>query len=170
MTATVPKTSSGELTLAEARAMIDRGVQLAGELKLAGAVAVVDAAGNVVSISRMEGAPPSSAGVARAKAFLAASMQQPTMTFSDRMDQHPVRFAAYSNILRDAAFPGAGGVPIMRDRTTCVGGLATGPGIPPVTEIPGVHPSKLMAGRFRANAEDLVVCHAVQVPYRSQHG
>jgi uncharacterized protein GlcG (DUF336 family) len=169
MTATAPQTRTDDLTLAEAREMIDRGLQKAAELKLAGAIAVVDANGNVVSVTVMEGAPPSAAGVARAKAFLAATMQQPTETFAERMDQHPVRFHAYSSILRDRPFPGAGGVPILRNGKY-VGAIATGPGIPPLTEIPGVHPSKLRAGRFQANAEDLVICHALQIPYRSQHG
>jgi uncharacterized protein GlcG (DUF336 family) len=169
MTATAPQTRTEDLTLAEAREIIDRGLQKAAELKLAGALAVVDANGNVVSISVMEGAPASAAGVARAKAFLAATMQQPTETVAERMEQHPVRFHAYSSILRDQPFPGAGGVPILRNGKY-VGAIATGPGIPPLTEIPGVHPSKLRAGRFQANAEDLVICYALQIPYRSQHG
>jgi len=33
-----------------------------------------------------------------------------------------------------------------------------------------VHPDRLMAGRTQANAEDLVICHALGIPYRSQHG
>jgi uncharacterized protein GlcG (DUF336 family) len=65
-------TESVYLTLDEARAMIERGVAKARELGQAGAIAVVDAGGNVVSISRMDDGPVASIAVSTAKAYLAA--------------------------------------------------------------------------------------------------
>ncbi|HUB96889.1 MAG TPA: heme-binding protein [Stellaceae bacterium] len=164
------------LTLEEGRRYIDRALAKAKELRQCGAFAVVDAAGNVLSISKMDGAPAASSGVARAKAFVAAVMQQRTLQFTERMNAAPERFAAYRDIFGGigmpggVGFPGAGGVPIMRDLDHCVGGFASGPGIQPAKEVQGVHPAKLEAGRTQGNAEDIIVCHAVGIPYRSQHG
>src|SRR5713226_4403913 len=59
------------LTLDEARAMVDRAVEKARELRQAGAIVIVDAGGNVVSISRMDDSPVSSIQVSRAKAYVA---------------------------------------------------------------------------------------------------
>jgi hypothetical protein len=123
----------------------------------------------VVSISKMDDAPAAAPRVARAKAVLAAIMQGPTNTFAERMDQHPVRYAAYLDMLPDKTFPGGGGAPIMRGKR-CIGGMATGPGVAPLTSIPGVHPTQLTSGNASGNAEDLVICYALRVPYRSQHG
>ncbi len=164
------------LTHEEARRTIDRAIAKAKELRQCGSFAVVDAAGNVVSISKMDGAPAASAGVARAKAFVAAVMQQRTLQFTERMNDAPERFAAYRDIFAGiglpggVGFPGAGGVPIMRDLDHCVGGFASGPGIQPARQVPGVHPTRLEAGNAQGNAEDIIVCHAVGIPYRSQHG
>ena len=169
MPASTTTTASAGLTLAEAREIIDRAVEKAGEYLQNGAFAVVDAAGNVISISKMDDAPAAAAGVARAKATLAAVMQSPTAGFADRMDVHPVRYMAYQEILPEKTFPGGGGAPIMKGKR-CVGGLATGPGVAPLTSIPGVHPQQLTSGNARGNAEDLVICHALRIPYRSQHG
>jgi glc operon protein GlcG len=166
------------LTHAEARRYIDRAIAKAAELRQSGAVVVVDAAGNVVSISKMDGAPAVSAGVARAKAFVAAVMQQRTQQFTERMNAAPERFAAYRDIFAGiglpggVGFPGAGGMPILRDDDRCVGGIASGPGIAPLREVAGVHPARFEVGigNFSGNAEDIVICHALGVPYRSQHG
>jgi hypothetical protein len=96
-------------------------------------------------------------------------MQGPTNTFAERMDQHPVRYAAYLEMLPDKTLPGGGGAPIMRGKR-CIGGMATGPGVAPLTSIPGVHPTQPTSGNASGNAEDLVICYALRVPYRSQHG
>jgi uncharacterized protein GlcG (DUF336 family) len=49
-----------------------------------------------------------------------------------------------------------------------VGSLAAG-GIGPWTEIPGVEVPLLTASGVRANAEDLIVAHALGIRYESQH-
>jgi uncharacterized protein GlcG (DUF336 family) len=157
-----------DLTLAEARAMIDRALEKARELRQAGTITVVDGGGNLVSVSRTEGSPPAAVQISRAKAYLAAIMQAPTAGFSTRMDQHPVRYAAYQAMLPDKTFPGPGGMPVRKDERA-VGGIATAAGISPVTEIPGVDPGQLMVDGVRANAEDLVISYALQIPYENQH-
>jgi uncharacterized protein GlcG (DUF336 family) len=66
-------------------------------------------------------------------------------------------------------FPGPGAMPI-RKSGRIVGALSTGGGgLGPWTKIAGVDPSALMADGVPANAEDLVVAFALQIPYTNQH-
>lgn len=159
---------STSLTLNEARAMIDRAIEKATELHVNGAFVVVDEGGNVISVSRMDGAPASAIGVSRAKAYLAATCREPTARFAGRMYARHVLFDAYQTILPDKIFPGPGGMPIMKNGKV-VGGISTGPGIGPRRRIEGVDPAKLMVNGEPANAEDLIVAYALQIPYTDQH-
>jgi len=85
----MPENDTVYLTLPEARAMIDRGVAKARALRQAGSIAVLDAAGVVVSISRMDDGPASSVEVARSKAYLAAVHGRPSagLAFPARLGQ-----------------------------------------------------------------------------------
>ncbi len=157
------------LTLPEARAMIARGVAKASELNQAGAIVIVDAGGNVVSISRMDDSPLSSIHVSRAKAYVAAVQGQPTARMATTARERPEIYSAFQHILPRQPFPGPGGMPIFKD-SRIVGGIATGGGIGPFTAIPDVEPTKLMVDGVQANAEDLVICTALGLPYASQHG
>jgi uncharacterized protein GlcG (DUF336 family) len=160
--------NSGErLSLAEARAMIDRGLEKMKELRQAGSLIVVDEAGSVVSISRMEGGSALGLATGRAKAALAAISHATTDTFSKRMDEHPVRYAAYLRFLPYDTFPGAGAAPIKKAGRV-VGGISTG-GIQPRKEMPGVDPAKFIVDGVQGYAEDIVICHALQIPYKDQH-
>ena len=156
------------LTLDDARAIIDRGIEKAASLTLRGSFVVVDEGGHPVSISRMDGAPAAGVGVSRAKAYIAAMTHEPTTGFSGRMHAHPERFAGYQTILREPMFPGPGGMPIRKDGRV-VGGFSTGPGIGPARKIAGIDASRLMVDGEPANAEDLVVAHALEIPYTDQH-
>lgn len=149
--------------------MISRGVEKARALRQAGAIVVVDAGGNVVSVSRMDDSPVASIHVSRAKAYLAAVQGRPTAAFATNARERPEIFAAFQNILPRQPFPGPGGMPIITNGRV-VGGIATGGGIGPYTEIPGVPPEQLMVDGTQANAEDLVICAALGIPYQSQHG
>ena len=157
------------LTLDEARAMIARGVAKAKELGQAGAIAVVDAGGNTVSISRMDDAPLTAIAVSTAKAYVAAVQGRPTAAFARNAAERPEIFSAFQTMMRRKPFPGPGGMPIMKNGRA-VGGIATGGGIGPYTSIPGLDPSQLMVDGAQANAEDLVICVALGIPYASQHG
>ena len=72
------------LTLDEARALIDRAVEKGIEVGYNSCWAITDEGGNVLSISRMDGAPAAAVPTARAKAYLAAVMKGPTGGFSER--------------------------------------------------------------------------------------
>jgi uncharacterized protein GlcG (DUF336 family) len=157
------------LTLGEARDMIARGLDKARELRQAGAIVVIDAGGRAVSISRMDDSPVASVYVSRAKAYLAAVQGRPTAALANNAHERPEIFAAYQAILPQQPFPGAGGMPIVKGGRV-VGGIATGAGIGPFTQVPGLDPAKLIVEGGPANAEDLVICTALGIPYASQHG
>jgi uncharacterized protein GlcG (DUF336 family) len=162
-------TDSVYLTLQEARTMIDRGLDKARQLRQAGAIVVVDAGGTVVSLSRMDDGPVASINVSRAKAYLAAVQGRPTAAFAANAHERPEIFSAFQAILPREPFPGAGGMPVLKGGRV-VGGIATGGGIGPYTAIPGVAPDALLVDGKPANAEDLVICAALDIPYQSQHG
>jgi len=157
------------VTLQEARAMLDRGVAKARELRQAGAIVIVDAGGNVVSISRIDDGPVSSIQISKAKAYAAAVQGRPTAALATTAHDRPEIFSAFQHILPRQPFPGPGGMPIFKVGRV-VGGIATGGGIGPFTEIAGVDPEALMVDGVQANAEDLVICTALGLPYQSQHG
>lgn len=79
-------------------------------------IAVVDDAGLLVHLERMDGAPPHSPTVATAKAWTAAATRTPTKTLEDLVKDRPAT----------AAFPGRvavqGGVPILH-QGECVGAV-----------------------------------------------
>jgi len=162
-------TQSVYLTLDEARAMISRGVAKSKELRQAGSIVVVDANGNIVSISRMDDAPVASIAVSRAKAYVAAVQGRPSAAFAANAHDRPEIFSSFQHILRQQPFAGPGGMPILKNGRV-VGGISTGGGIGPYTTIPGVDSSKLMVNGTQANAEDLVISTALGIPYASQHG
>lgn len=162
-------TETPYLTLGEARAMIDRGIAKARELHQAGSIAVVDAGGQVVSMSRMDDAPVASVYVSRSKAYVAAVQGRPTAGLATTARDRPEIFSAWQTLFPHEPFPGPGGMPILKGGRV-VGGIATGGGIGPYTEIPGVDPALLIVDGVQANAEDLVICTALGIPYASQHG
>ncbi len=165
----VERQQSVYLTLGEAREMIGRGVAVAKRLRQAGTIVVTDAGGNAVSISRMDDAPIGSLPVSRAKAYLAAIQGRPTAVFANNAKERPEIYSAFQHILRRQPFPGPGGMPIFKNGRV-VGGIATGGGIGPYNEIPGVDRSEHTVDGVLANAEDLVICTALGIPYASQHG
>jgi uncharacterized protein GlcG (DUF336 family) len=156
-----------DLTHAEARAIVDRAIAKGRELKQAGAFAVMDAGGNLICLSRMGEAPMSAAWVARAKAYVSATQRVPSASAATRWQQAPALFASAQRMARDAIVPEPGAMPVKKGGRV-VGALAAG-GIGPWTEIPGVDASLLRVDGHRANVEDLIIAHGLQVRYESQH-
>jgi glc operon protein GlcG len=70
--------------------------------------------------------------------------------------------------MHDEIFPGPGGMPIRKEGRV-VGAISTGGGLGPWTEIPGIDPSQLTYEGQPANAEDLIISYALQIPYQNQH-
>jgi len=157
-----------DITLAEARAIVDRALAKARALHQAGAFVLVDAGGNVVTVSRIGEGPPSSVWVSRAKAYVSSVQRAPSARSATNWRDNPAVFSAFQRLMRDDIFPGPGAMPIRKgDRV--VGALSTGGGLGPWTEIPGVDPSELMVDGAPANAEDMIIADALQIPYSNQH-
>lgn len=157
-----------DLTLTEARGYIDRALEKARQLKQAGAFVVLDAGGNVVSISRMGEASPASVWVSRGKAYVAAVQRAPSARNAANWRETPILFHAFQRLMHDEIFPGPGAMPIRKNGRV-VGGISTGGGLGPWTEIPGIDPSLLTADGKPANAEDLIISYALNIPYANQH-
>lgn len=157
-----------DLTLAEARAAIDRALEKARALKQAGAFVVVDTGGNVVSASRIGEGSPASVWVSRAKAYVAAVQRAPSARAAANWRENPAVYSAFQRLMHQEIFPGPGAQPIRKNGRV-VGAISTGGGLGPWTEIPGVDPSELMADGAPANAEDLIIACALQIPYTNQH-
>lgn len=152
---------SDKLSLGEARAIVRRAIEKGKEVDWISTHAVVDAGGNVVSMSRADGAPSGAAPLARAKAYLAAVTGRPTLLFANRMDAHPLRYFGYQAILSRPVFPGPGAVPIMREGRV-VGGYSSNLS----SNAGGM---KIELGGKRLSRADLVTAHAVGADYLEQH-
>ena len=150
------------LTLQEARDIIDKAIEKGTEVGYNSCWAITDEGGNVISISRMDGSPAAAAPTARAKAYLAAVMKGPTGGFSERMHRVPERWSAYQQFLPQAGFPGPGGMPIEKDGEI-VGGFSSSLSVRvPDKTVPQIEGQDV-------NLEDYVTCHALGVPYKTQH-
>ena len=68
---------TAKLTLEEARAILRRAIAKGQEVDWISTHAVADAGGNIISMSRADGAPSGAAPLARAKAYLAAVTGRP---------------------------------------------------------------------------------------------
>jgi glc operon protein GlcG len=152
---------SDKLTLADARRIIKRAVDKGKEVDWISTHAVVDEGGNVISMSRADGAPSGAAALARSKAYLAAVSGRPTVLFADRMDAHPLRFHGYQAVLPRPIFPGPGAVPVMRG-TKVVGGYSSNIS----SNTTGM---KIIVDGKKLSRADIVNAHAVEAPYVEQH-
>ena len=152
---------SSRLTLEEARAVVRRAIDKGTEVDWISTHAVVDTGGNVISMSRADGAPPGAAPLARAKAYLAAMTGRPTVLFANRMDAHPLRYFGYRAILGRPVFPGPGGMPIMHNGKV-VGGYSSNLS----SNAGGM---KIEVGGKKLSRADIVTAHAVCGEYLEQH-
>lgn len=102
------------LTLAEARAAIERGVGRAQALGFRVAIAVVDDAGHLVACERMDGALWVTPEIARAKANAAVAFRASTQDLEERFATARALFASNVATLGDYRFVfGRGGVPLV---------------------------------------------------------
>jgi uncharacterized protein GlcG (DUF336 family) len=150
-----------KLTLKDARAIIRRAIDKGKEVDWISTHAVCDEGGNLISLSRADGAPQGAAPVARAKAYLAAVTGRPTVLFANRMDAHPLRYFGYRAILSRPVFPGPGAMPIMKDRHV-IGGYSSN-----ISSNAGG--MKIEVNGKKLSRADIVTAHALQIEYHEQH-
>lgn len=158
------------LSLCTARGILRRAVDKAEDLGQRGAYVVVDAAGAIVTSSRMDGAGHMSFAVSRAKAYGAAVHRQPSGLLTDLYCGGPaIQFQAMQQVAPKLFFPGPG-AQLIEDEGRVIGAITTGMGVLPFVKLPGVDPSKLIVDGKPANAEDLCAAYALRKPYSGQRG
>jgi uncharacterized protein GlcG (DUF336 family) len=152
---------SEKLTHQEARAILKRAVEKSLEVDWISAYALADEGGNIISISRLDGAPAAAVPLARSKAYLAALTGKTSLPFERDVETHPVRFHGYQSVLPKPLFGGPGAVPIVRNGQV-VGGFSSSVSYAASgmqTTVDGKQYSR----------EELVTAHALQIPYDEQH-
>ncbi|MEZ0447535.1 GlcG/HbpS family heme-binding protein [Cellulomonas sp. ICMP 17802] len=159
-----------DLPLAEARALVQRAVDKAEQLGLRGGVAVVGASGALVTASRLDHGGPGGMARARSKAWISATQQIPSAEHLHRMTVLPVPISTgFVAASPEAVFPGAGGMPVLRDGVVVGGVAASGATVSPFLPA-GVAPEVVSAEGEPANPEDLLVAYALGGGYVGQHG
>ena len=159
-----------DLPLTEARALIARAVDKAEQLGLRGGLAVVGASGALVSASRLDHGGAGGMARARSKAWISATQQIPSSEHLGRMTSLPAPISAgFVAASPEAMFPGAGGMPVLRDGVVVGGVAASGATVSPFLP-EGVAPEVVSAEGEPANPEDLLVAYAMDVTYVGQHG
>jgi uncharacterized protein GlcG (DUF336 family) len=162
---------SNDIGLERALELIGRAVDKAEQLGISGAIAVVGASGALVAASRMDEGGAGGLLRARSKAWIAATQKIPSTEHLHRMNSLPPAIAAgFPAISPEAAFPGAGGMPIRDGDGRIIGAVAaSGATVSPFfpAELDKVY--SVVDGQ-PANPEDQVIAHALGVPYVGQHG
>lgn len=98
------------LTLEGANRVIAAALALARERHAGGAIAVVDDAGNLMALQRLDGTFGAASGVSTGKARTAALFKKPTKAFEDSINNGRVALAAVAEMT-----PLQGGIPIMHE-------------------------------------------------------
>lgn len=102
--------SKPSLTLEGARTVLAAAVAKAHESNAGGAIAVVDAGGNVIAVERLNGTFAAAATISIGKARTAALFQRPTRVFEEIIGK-----GRTSMVALDDFTPLQGGVPILQD-------------------------------------------------------
>jgi uncharacterized protein GlcG (DUF336 family) len=159
-----------DLSLGEARGLVQRAVDKAEQLGLRGAVAVVGASGTLITASRMDAGGPGGMARARSKAWISATQQIPSAEHLHRMTTiAPPVAAGFAQASPEALFPGAGGMPVSVGGIVVAGIAASGATVSPFFPA-DVDPRAVSVDGRPANPEDLLIAYALGVPYVGQHG
>jgi uncharacterized protein GlcG (DUF336 family) len=159
-----------DMSLTEARALVQRAVDKAEQLGLRGGIAVVGASGALITASRMDAGGPGGMARARSKAWISATQQIPSSEHLHRMTSiAPPVATGFVAASPEALFPGAGGMPVSADGFVVAGIAASGAKVSPFFPA-GVDPRVLSADGEPANPEDLLIAYALGLPYTGQHG
>jgi len=100
------------INLADAERIVQAAQKKAREMGLKVVISVVDPRGDLVTMSRMDGAPYRSIAVSKGKAFASAEYGVPSAKLAERADNPVVR--AFTIAERGLFVPHQGAVPIKR--------------------------------------------------------
>jgi uncharacterized protein GlcG (DUF336 family) len=101
------------LTLRQARQIVDACVARATELGVSQAIAVVDPAGDVITLDRMDGVRLGREEFARGKAFAAVFYRRPTKESVKLLESAPDQYHSGLAMFPGRMFIVRGGFPIM---------------------------------------------------------
>ena len=102
------------LTLKLAQEVVDRAHAKAREIGINVTVAVVDEGGLLITLGRMDGAPPISPQVAEAKAVGAAMLHRDGASLAELAKDRPGFFSVVDRLVRVPIVPGLGSSLIKR--------------------------------------------------------
>jgi uncharacterized protein GlcG (DUF336 family) len=111
-----------DLDLAAADTMTQAAIAFASQHNLRLSIAVLDAGGNVVRITRMDGCNFLSPDIARGKAYAAAAWKLPSVELNTRFQTNPASAAGMVGISGNRIAPVQGALPIW-DGARCVGAI-----------------------------------------------
>jgi len=120
---------SSTITLNGAEKAIEAGKTKAAQLGIAFTIAVVDEAGNVVAVSRMDGAALASVESSQAKARTSVYFAQSTRNLAPAVQPGAPMFGIESGFRDPLLFVG-GGVPVVDAGGRLVGAIGVGGGSP----------------------------------------
>jgi uncharacterized protein GlcG (DUF336 family) len=103
------------LTLDEATSLCAAACEAAADLGVPMSFAVMDPAGHLVSLSRMDGAPWISVDVAQGKAWTSAAYGMPSGGQKSKMESMPNFAGALTAMTHGRYTPQTGAVPVFRD-------------------------------------------------------
>jgi uncharacterized protein GlcG (DUF336 family) len=159
-----------DISLASARALIERAIDKAEDLGLRGSVAVSGASGVLVSASRMDRSGAGGMARSRSKSWIAATQQIPSAEHLRRMTTIAAPMVqGFVACSPEAVFPGAGGMPV-REAGEVIGGIAVSGAMVSPFYPAGMQPERMIASGRPANPEDILVHYALGLPYEGQHG
>jgi len=115
------------LTLDEAMALLAAARKAATEVGVPMSFAVMDPAGHLLALARMDGAPWISADVAQGKAWTSAAYGAPSSAQKDKMTAMPSFAQAITAMTHGRYTPQTGAVPVYRD-TVLLGALGASGG------------------------------------------
>ena len=103
------------LTLSEATSLCTAACEAATDLGVPMSFAVMDPAGHLVALTRMDGAPWISADVAQGKAWTSAAYGMPSGGQKAKMEPMPNFAGALTAMTHGRFTPQTGAVPVYRD-------------------------------------------------------
>jgi uncharacterized protein GlcG (DUF336 family) len=110
-----PPLTPAQISLAEARVIIEGAIAFARDANLRMSVVVLDQAANMVSSARMDGAGVQNVHFAEGKAYASAIFRQTTQALADIAKTRPDRYFGIMNMYPGKVYLVGGGVPLGLD-------------------------------------------------------
>ncbi len=115
--------SKRSLTLEAAKQLIDFAIEKAKELKVGGAIAVVDDGAHLICLQRIDGSMVAAANIAIGKAATAVGFKRPGSVLENAVSKDRVAMQTLGNVTPDPFIPLMGAYPIIID-DEIVGGIS----------------------------------------------